>query len=153
MCVVHGLSLLVSLAISLSTHTWMHARTHTHAHTLTHTHPHTHTCTSSDLYWEQHFTTIPLETPCLEEADQYLPPYQLPEQVEKLLELGKYENVENRVTKDNYKRRMHNLLYLEEYERRKCMSRYKVQSRKYKFALPVNPDTKSVSLCFTDFHV
>ena len=80
--------------------------------------------THSDLYWEQHFTTITLDTPYLEESDKYLPSYPLPEQVEKLLEMGKYENVENRVTKDNYKRRMHNLLYLEEYERRKCMSRY-----------------------------
>ena len=79
--------------------------------------------THSDLYWEQHYTTMPLDTPYLEESDQYLPSYHLPEQVEKLLELGMYENVENRVTKDNYKRRMHNLLYLEEYERRKCMSR------------------------------
>ena len=78
---------------------------------------------SSDLYWEQHFTTIHVDTPFLEDSDQYLPHYQLPEQVEKLLETGKYENVENRVTKENYKRRMHNLLYLEEYERRKCMSR------------------------------
>ena len=84
---------------------------------------HTHS-SHSDLYWEQHFTTMPLDTPYLEESDQFLPSYPLPEQVEKLLEMGKYENVENRVTKDNYKRRMHNLLYLEEYERRKCMSRY-----------------------------
>lgn len=88
--------------------------------TLTYTPPQ-HT---SDLYWEQHYTTSHLDTPYLEESDQYLPSYQLPEQVEKLLEMGKYENVENRVTKDNYKRRMHNLLYLEEYERRSCMSRY-----------------------------
>ena len=77
----------------------------------------------SDLYWEHHFTNIPLDTPHLEESDQYLPEYPLPVQVETLLESGKYENVENRVTKDNYKRRMHNLLYLEEYERRKSMSR------------------------------
>ena len=66
-----------------------------------------------------------LDTPYLEESDKYLQTYQLPEQVEKLLEMGKYENVENRVTKDNYRRRMHNLLYLEEYKRRECMSRYK----------------------------
>ena len=32
--------------------------------------------------------------------------------------------VENRVTKENYKRRLHNLLYLEEYQQRLDMSRY-----------------------------
>lgn len=37
--------------------------------------------------------------------------------------LGKYNNVENRVTEANYKRRLHNLLYLEEYQQRLDMSR------------------------------
>lgn len=37
--------------------------------------------------------------------------------------LGKYNNVENRVTETNYKRRLHNLLYLEEYQQRLDMSR------------------------------
>ena len=100
-----------------------------------------------------------------EETDRPLPEYPLPEQIERLIDAGKYSNVENRVTKvwcvvcvcvgggggggvrlgsrvcvcvldnewrisfspsrcqDNYKRRMHNLLYLEEYQQRVDMSR------------------------------
>ena len=59
----------------------------------------------------------------IEETDSLLPEYPLPEQIEKLIEAGKYNNVENKVTKENYRRRMHNLLYLEEYQQRVDMSR------------------------------
>jgi len=58
-----------------------------------------------------------------EETDKALPEYALPEQIEKFIEGGKYKNVEVRVTKDNYIKRMHNLLYLEEYQQRETMSR------------------------------
>lgn len=58
-----------------------------------------------------------------EENDQHLPEYLLPQQIEGLIEKGKYSNVENKVTKENYKRRMHNLLYLEEYKQRVDLSR------------------------------
>ena len=34
-----------------------------------------------------------------EETDRPLPEYPLPEQIERLIEAGKYSNVENRVTK------------------------------------------------------
>ena len=58
-----------------------------------------------------------------EETDKALPDYPLPEQIEKFIEGGKYRNVEARVTRVNYQRRMHNLLYLEEYKQREDMSR------------------------------
>lgn len=58
-----------------------------------------------------------------EEMDKHLPEYFLPQQIEVLIEKGKYSNVENKVTKENYKRRMHNLLYLEEYQQRLDLSR------------------------------
>ena len=53
----------------------------------------------SDLYWEQHYSQIPMTTSYLEETDRSLPEYPLPEQIERLIEAGKYSNVENRVTK------------------------------------------------------
>ena len=67
---------------------------------------------------------VHIDTKYLEETDKALPEYVLPEQVEKFIESGKYKNVEIRVTKENYRRRMHNLLYLEEYKQREDMSRY-----------------------------
>ena len=75
-----------------------------------------------DLFWESHYSKIAMDS-FEEETDRHLPEYSLPEQIESLIEKGKYSNVENRVTKDNYKRRMHNLLYLEEYQQRLDMSR------------------------------
>lgn len=59
----------------------------------------------------------------MEETDRNIPEYILPQQIEMLIQKGKYSNVENRVTKSNYKRRMHNLLYLEEYQQRVDLSR------------------------------
>ena len=40
-----------------------------------------------------------MTTSYLEETDRSLPEYPLPEQIERLIEAGKYSNVENRVTK------------------------------------------------------
>ena len=59
--------------------------------------------------------------PYAEEVDKSLPEYILPENV---LELGNDKNVRVKLTKDNYKERMHYLLYLEEHEHKKIMSRY-----------------------------
>ena len=58
-----------------------------------------------------------------EDQDRHLPEYFLPQQIENLIEKGKYSNVEIKVTKENYRRRMHNLLYLEEYQQRVDLSR------------------------------
>ena len=72
-----------------------------------------------------------------EETDLSLAEYPLPEQVETLIDKG---NVETKITKvmymcsvvtmvtrgqlqENYCRRMHNLLYVEEYQHRKDLSR------------------------------
>jgi hypothetical protein len=78
-----------------------------------------------DLYWEQHYTTIAMPGREQDEVfDSGLADYPLPEQIERLIDSGKYNNVENKVTKENYKRRLHNLLYLEEYQQRLDMSRY-----------------------------
>jgi hypothetical protein len=75
------------------------------------------------LFWENHYSKMAMENPFEEELDRNLPEYILPQQIEALIEKGKYSNVENRVTKENYKRRMHNLLYLEEYQERLDLSR------------------------------
>jgi hypothetical protein len=81
--------------------------------------------TKPDLFWEQHYTPIPMPGHERDEVfDAGLSEYPLPEQIERLIGAGKYSNVENRVTKENYKRRLHNLLYLEEYQQRLDMSRY-----------------------------
>ena len=53
----------------------------------------------SDLYWEQHYPQIPMPMYYLEETDRLLPEYPLPERIERLIEEGKYNNVEDRVTK------------------------------------------------------
>ena len=53
----------------------------------------------SDLYWEQHYSQIHMSTSYQEETDRLLPEYPLPQQIEKLIEDGKYSNVEDRVTK------------------------------------------------------
>jgi len=52
-----------------------------------------------DLYWEQHYSQIHMTTSYQEETDGLLPEYPLPQQIEKLIEDGKYSNVEDRVTK------------------------------------------------------
>lgn len=80
-------------------------------------------CVCSDLFWEQHYSKIAMENSFVEETDRHLPEYLLPQQIEQLIEKGKYSNVENRVTKENYKKRMHNLLYLEEYQQKVDLSR------------------------------
>ena len=59
--------------------------------------------------------------PHAEEVDKELPEY-IPS--ENVLELGNNQNVRVKLTKDNYKERMHYLLYLEEHEHKKIMSRY-----------------------------
>ncbi len=81
-----------------------------------------HTHSLSDLFWEQRHAVISMDL-FTEETDRELPEYALPEQIERFIERGKYRNVENRVTRENYQRRMHNLLYLEEYRQREDMSR------------------------------
>jgi len=53
----------------------------------------------SDLYWEQHFSLIRTTTSYQEKTDHLLPKYPLPQQIEKLIEAGKYSNVEDGVTK------------------------------------------------------
>ena len=58
-----------------------------------------------------------------EEVDQKLPDYPLPQQIEEFIKIGKYKNVEDKVTRDNYRCRMHNLLYLEEFQQRVDLSR------------------------------
>lgn len=80
-------------------------------------------CVCRDLFWESHYSKIAMESTFEEEMDRHLPEYLLPQQIETLIEKGKYSNVENKVTKENYKRRMHNLLYLEEYQQRVDLSR------------------------------
>ena len=55
----------------------------------------------SNLFWEQRFTVMDrwvLEQ-CQEESDSKLQEFMLPEQVENLIESGKYSNVETRITK------------------------------------------------------
>ena len=52
-----------------------------------------------DLYWEQHYSYIPMTMSYLEEAEHSLPEYPLPEMIERWIEAGKYSNVESRVTK------------------------------------------------------
>lgn len=79
---------------------------------------------TSDLFWENHYSKIAMENSFLEDTDRHLPEYLLPQQIESLIEKGKYSNVENRVTNENYRRRMHNLLYLEEYQQRLDLSRF-----------------------------
>jgi hypothetical protein len=59
--------------------------------------------------------------PHAEEVDKELPLYIPPENV---LELGNNRNERVILTRDNYKERMHYLLYLEEHEHKKFMSRY-----------------------------
>ena len=56
----------------------------------------------SDLFLEQRFTTMDWKSEFSEVADQHLGDYLLPEQVEKLIESGKYKNVEQKITKVNY---------------------------------------------------
>ena len=51
----------------------------------------------SDLFWEQHYTLI--DWVCGEETDRSLVDYPLPEQVETLIDRGKYQNVETKITK------------------------------------------------------
>lgn len=54
----------------------------------------------SDLFWEQRYTLIEWgSNVCGEETDQSLADYPLPEQVETLIDKGKYQNVETRITK------------------------------------------------------
>ena len=59
--------------------------------------------------------------PYAEEVDTHLPEYIPPENV---FELGNDEGMRVKLTRDNYKERMHYLLYLEEHEHKKIMSRY-----------------------------
>lgn len=76
-----------------------------------------------DLFWERHHRVIAMTTHD-EAMDRDIPEYPLPEQIEQFIAGGKYRNVEISVTRDNYQRRMHNLLYLEEFKRREDMSRW-----------------------------
>ena len=48
--------------------------------------------------------------------DEQLPDYCLPEQMSDYIQSGKYSNVEEDITRTNYVSRMHNLLYLEEFQ-------------------------------------
>ena len=93
---------------------------------------------NSDLFWEQRYTLIEWGSSMFgEETDLSLAEYPLPEQVETLIDK---RNVETKITKvmymcsvvtmvtrgqlqENYCRRMHNLLYVEEYQHRKDLSR------------------------------
>ena len=68
--------------------------------------------------------------PHAEKVDKELPQYIPPENV---LELGSNQNVRVKLTRDNYKERMHYLLYLEEHEHKKIMSRYFFYSIKYAY--------------------
>ena len=61
--------------------------------------------------------------PHAEEVDKELPQYIPPENV---LEIGNNQNVKVKLTRDNYKERMHYLLYLEEHEHKRIMSRYPI---------------------------
>ncbi len=65
-----------------------------------------------------------METNTTEATDSVIPEFPLPEQIERFIESGKYEKVEIQVTRANYHRRMHNLLYLEEFKQREDMSRW-----------------------------
>jgi hypothetical protein len=79
---------------------------------------------NNDLFWDQNWEIIQWEEDVMESSDYYLDEYALPKKVEEFIEEGKYKNVEKKVSKFNYVRRMHNLLYLEEYQQRKDLSRY-----------------------------
>lgn len=52
-----------------------------------------------DLYWEQRHEKVPYPLKHDEEGDTKMQDYPLPEKVETLLEQGKYNNVENKITK------------------------------------------------------
>ena len=53
-----------------------------------------------DLFLEQRFTTMDWSgNEFTEMADRHLGDYMLPEQVEKLIDTGKYKNVEQKITK------------------------------------------------------
>ena len=56
-------------------------------------------CLHRDLYWEQRHDKVGFPSSLTEEGDVRLPEYPLPEKVETLLEQGKYNNVENKITK------------------------------------------------------
>ena len=78
----------------------------------------------SDLFWERHYDVVKFgDNVAMEVTDCELPEYPLPPQIEDFIKKGKYENVENKVTRENYRRRMHNLLYLEEFQQRVGLSR------------------------------
>ena len=57
----------------------------------------------SDLFWEQRYTLIEWGSSMFgEETDLSLAEYPLPEQVETLIDKGKYQNVETKITKVTY---------------------------------------------------
>ena len=51
-----------------------------------------------DLYWEQHHEKVPYPLKH-DEGGMKFPDYPLPEKVETLLEQGKYNNMESKITK------------------------------------------------------
>ena len=74
-----------------------------------------------DLHWERHYREILMETyPFQEETDELLPEYALPEN---LVGSNDKSQLQGCLTKDNYKERMHCLLFFEEHEHKKIMSR------------------------------
>ena len=77
--------------------------------------------TFRDLHWELHYKEIPMEADLYsEETDVQLKEYAIPEN----LVHSQIKDDEGGLTKDNYRERMHHLLYLEEHEHKKIMSRY-----------------------------
>ncbi len=76
-----------------------------------------------DLFWEQHHRVVAMDL-YSEAGDSQIPEYPLPEQIEGFIQAGKYKKVETLVTRANYQRRIHNLLYLEEFKQREDMSRW-----------------------------
>lgn len=89
--------------------------------------------------------------PHAENVDKELPQYIPPENV---LELGSNQNVRVKLTRDNYKERMHYLLYLEEHEHKKIMSRYFFYSIKYAYRKKIclfRPCAHGRNFCFPNF--
>ena len=58
---------------------------------------------------------------CFVEAQEIQ--YHLPSNIENLLRFGAFKHLDVRLTKSNYRERLHTLLYIEEYQRRADLQR------------------------------
>jgi hypothetical protein len=104
-----------------------------------------------DLYWENRFHVEDYKPDVSDPTDRFLKRYKLPEKIEQFLEEGRYNNMERMVTKENYARRLHNLLFLEQYQQRKDLSRYDLYNVRPNFSESYSGDQGALHMAANGF--